>query len=90
MQIKFTRPHSIPKKLFETIDEFKIAFTRAFYDDEGSVSNGKIYLTQKSKNILLQIKSLLNSLGINSGRILKGVTGYRFVILTKSYERFFL
>ncbi len=90
LRVRFTKPDEIPVRLFETRDEYKIVFIRSFYDDEGSVTIGKIYLTQKSKRILEQIKSLLKPLGIETSKIYhKEKTGaHQFIILTHSYEKF--
>jgi len=85
--IKFTHPDSLPERLFKTTSENKAAFIRAFYDDEGCVSK-KIYITQKSKHLLKQLKDLLLSMDIKTGKIYKKRTAHQFIILTESYENF--
>jgi hypothetical protein len=93
LNVRFTKPNKIPEAVFITSDSNKIAFIRAIYDDEGSVSSGKIYITQKSKQLLKQMKTLLMSLGIETSKIMTtqtgGHRGHRFVIRTKSYEKFY-
>ena len=52
---------------------------------------GRIYSTQKSKNILEQLKLLLKSLNIETSRIYhkKKTNTHQFIILASSYEKFY-
>jgi hypothetical protein len=91
LKINFTKPDKIPDYIFRATDECKVAFIRAFFDDEGSVTCGRIYFTQKSKNILEQLKLLLKSLNIETSKIYhkKKTNAHQFIILASSYEKFY-
>jgi len=91
LKVKFTKPDKIPDSIFGAPDECKVAFVRAFFDDEGSVTCGRIYFTQKSKNILEQLKLLLKSLNIETSKIYhkKKTNAHQFIILASSYEKFY-
>lgn len=74
MKIRFTHPNYLPRRIFDAPLECKVTAIRAFVDDEGSVSINSISsinfcISQKSKNILLQLKQIMNSIGIESGNI---------------------
>ncbi|MGC8812622.1 MAG: LAGLIDADG family homing endonuclease [Candidatus Aenigmatarchaeota archaeon] len=88
-KVEFTHPTHLPHSIFEANEECKAAAIRAFIDDEGSVSNA-FYITQKSRNILKQLKILLNQFNIKTGKVGKTCEGaHRFTILKESYETYF-
>jgi len=68
LKISFIDKENIPKRLFETLNDSKIAFLQALFDDEGTISTN-LAICMKSKNILKEIKDLLLSLDIESGKI---------------------
>jgi intein/homing endonuclease len=91
LKVKFTKPDKLPDCIFRAPEECKVAFVRAFFDDEGSVTCGRIYFTQKSRNILEQLKLLLKSLNIETSKIYhkKKTNTHQFIILASSYEKFY-
>jgi len=89
LDVRFTKPNRVPERIFAASNACKTAFLRAFYDDEGCVSVKKIFLTQKSRRILKQIQILLKSLNIQTGKISKSNTGFKFVVKVESYENFY-
>ncbi len=89
LNVKFVRPESLPGVLINASNENKIASLRAFMDDEGSVSGGKIYVTQKSKQVLEQLKDLFEFLEIKTSKIYRKQYGYQFIILSESHEAYY-
>ncbi len=88
MRIRFTHPDSLPKHIFGAPLECKAAAIRAFVDDEGCVSDN-LCITQKSKDILEQIKILLTSLGIETGKICNNKKGiHKLYIFSEDYEKY--
>ncbi|MBI4155519.1 helix-turn-helix domain-containing protein [Candidatus Woesearchaeota archaeon] len=69
-QIEFTRPNKLPILLFGTSKENKIEFIKALFDDEGFVST-TVGISMKSKNIIQQLKRLLEELNIGTTNISK-------------------
>jgi len=86
LEIKFTHK-VIPKRIFDSSIECRISAVRAFVDDEGCVSN-TLSITQKSEHILKQIKELLNSLGIRTGKICENSGIHRLYIFSEGHERY--
>jgi len=88
LNVKFTHPNNLPKRIFQAAEECKAAAIRAFADDEGCISHA-FYITQKSKNVLIKLKKLLEQINIKTGKISKTTEGaHRFVILKESYENY--
>lgn len=87
--VKFVRPESFPEILIKASSENRIASLRAFMDDEGSVTGGKIYVTQKSAHILTELKELFDSFNIKTSKIYKKQYGHQFIILSESHEAYY-
>lgn len=88
----------IPRPVFSAPEAIKVAFLAGFFDSECSVSLHYnvpvIRLTQKNKKILLQVKKILESLGIESTLISvknrkKGVTYFELAITSSSASMFY-
>jgi hypothetical protein len=88
LDIRFTFPDRLPKRLFESSDECKIAAIRAVFDDEGTVST-MFSISQNSENILLQVKKLLSFFGIKTGNICCSGVNHDLNVLISSYEKFY-
>ncbi|MGV8151299.1 MAG: LAGLIDADG family homing endonuclease [Candidatus Woesearchaeota archaeon] len=61
----------ITNQIRNTSSDFKRGFVRAFFDDEGSVNGTRLSLRlhQDNTNILIDIKNMLEELGIHSSEI---------------------
>lgn len=84
----------IPKFILKRDNKIKARFVRGFFDSEGSMdviyNRRQIVLTQKNKEILLQIKSLLHNLGIQSKYFEKRTGGDKLVIsLLENLEKYY-
>lgn len=89
MRIGFTHPDSLPESIFNASPECKVSAIRAFIDDEGCVSSN-FCVDQKSKRIISQFRQLLNSIGIECGKIGRNnTTGvHKLYIFKTSYKTF--
>jgi len=67
--VKFTYPNRIPKSIFNTKRKFKQVFLQALFDDEGTIST-HLAVGIHNLNIMNEIKSLINSLGIETSKIM--------------------
>ena len=87
--VKFTFPNKLPERLFEASADCIKAAIRAMFDDEGTVST-LFAITQKSRNILLQLKKILLSFEIETGNVTYSEPRgcYNLSVLTKSYDNF--
>ncbi len=65
---QITHPNRIPQKIFTSTVECKAAFIAALFDDDGSVSKGAV-LTIHSLSLMKQVKELLCTLNIETGKI---------------------
>lgn len=66
----FGHKKKITKEILNANSEFQSALIRAFYDDEGHVdSSNSIRIWQKNLKLLIDIKLMLNNLGIKSSPI---------------------
>jgi len=84
--VRFTYPNTLPLRLFITSNECKITSLRAMFDDEGYVST-VFGISQTSKKIIVQIKTLLESLGINTGKVVERECN-NVLISADSYEKY--
>jgi hypothetical protein len=89
LDVSFTFPDRLPERLFEASNECKIAAIRAMFDDEGTVST-MLSVNQNSVKILLQIKKLLLSLGIKTGRVCSKSNNHQLNVLVESYDKFYV
>jgi len=87
LKVKFVRTNDLPKRIFKASVECKIEAIKAFIDDEGCVSTS-FCIIQKSKNILLQFKRLLELVDIKTGKICNYSGIHQIYISTFSYRRF--
>lgn len=83
--IELTRHNKeIPDFVLNGNIEIKARYLRGFFDSEGSVdviyNRRQIVLTQKSAKILLQIKSLLKEVGIQSKYVKKRIGSDKLII----------
>ena len=90
--IQFTYPNRIPKLLFSAKEEYKKVFLQALFDDEGTISV-HLALTIHNTNIMGEIKSLINSLGIETSKVMVQYISYKtnkvhFQIPKKDYVLF--
>ena len=87
LKINFTRPQNLPERIFQASNECKIAAIRAFIDDEGSISSS-FCIAQKSSNVLRQLKKILESLNIKSGKVCIEKDIHKIYISKYSYKKF--
>jgi hypothetical protein len=95
LQVRFTRPNSIPQQVFKASKECKKAFLQALFDDEGTVST-VLSICIHNINILNQLKHLLKEFDIKTGEtttipyVTKKGKRYRssFNISSKAYKEF--
>jgi hypothetical protein len=95
LDIQFTHPNRLPEAIFNAPDDCKAAFLQALYDDEGTIS-ANLAICIHNKNILNQLKTLLQNFGIKTGKITTGTyftkKGKRlkcaFQIYKDSYKKF--
>jgi len=87
LKVEFVRTNHFPNRIFTAPIECKSEAIKAFIDDEGCVSTSFVII-QKSKNILIELKSLLESLGIRSGKICNYSGIHQLYISKYSYRRF--
>ncbi|MBI2656043.1 hypothetical protein HYX06_06490 [Candidatus Woesearchaeota archaeon] len=66
--VKFTYPDRLPKIIFTTDTKFKRTFLQALFDDEGTIT-AQLAIGIHNINIMSEIKSLINSLCINTSKI---------------------
>jgi hypothetical protein len=80
----------IPKEILNADNEIKVAWLQAFFDDEATVSkNGEIELDVVNKRGLLQVRKILNKLGIlTTLNKFKSKNSWRLRIRNKSLFRF--
>jgi hypothetical protein len=75
--IRFTYPNRLPKFIFSAKMECKKAFLQALFDDEGTMSS-QLTIGIHNRRIMKETKTLINSLGITTGKIMihpiKGLT----------------
>jgi len=89
-QNNFTNPNKLPKRIFNTTKKYKIEFLKAIYDDEGTISP-HLTISMKSLNIIKKIKYLVNSLNIQTSKIVKKTNpneNWAFSILKTEYQKF--
>jgi len=67
---------SIPWPIFESPRESVVAFLRAFFDSEGSVSKEVLEVSSASETLVRELQILLLRFGIMSSRTPKKVKGY--------------
>ncbi len=67
-KLQFTKPNKIPKEILTASDNCKSAFLQALFDDEGTVSTS-LAIGMKSGEIINGIKTLLESIGIETTRV---------------------
>lgn len=87
LEIEFTHPQKLPERIFQASKECKIAAIRAFVDDEGSISSS-FCISQRSSNILKQLKEVLESLDIKSGKVCREDDIHKIYISKYSYKKF--
>lgn len=91
LDVKFTNPNRIPSRLFDSSALHKAIFIQALFDDEGTVSS-HLCIGMKSKQIIEELKILLEDLNIKTGKVLikKQKTGdnYTLSIKTSSFLEF--
>lgn len=93
--IKLTRHNKeIPEFVFKGDGNIKARFLRGFFDAEGSVdviyNRRQIVLTQNNKEMLLQIKSLLFDISIQSKYVEKRVGSDKLIIsLLENLEKYY-
>jgi len=85
----------ILKEIKESNDNnLKISFLRGFIDSEGSISGHYIKIANKNKDILIDVQTMLSSIGINNARLYKhcknGYEGYDLVFWGKSKFKTFI
>ena len=96
--IDIVRPNRLPKILFDAPLDCRISAIRTIFDDEESVSIRSKYkryslsITSSSENFMNNIKSLLDSIQIISGKIIKykskRFSSYQMNVLSTSHKRF--
>lgn len=78
------RNKQIPDFILKGTNDIKARFLKGFFDSEGSVdtiyNRRQIVLTQNNKKMLLQIKSLLFDMGIQSKYVLKRIGSDKLII----------
>jgi hypothetical protein len=87
LKVKFVHPDSLPASIFNATMRCKISAIRALFDDEGSVSHA-FSVSQKSKNILRQLKKLLKSFNIKTGKICQETGAHKLYVSSRSYEKY--
>ena len=90
--VQFTYPNRLPKLIFTASKEFKKIFLQALFDDEGTIS-AQLVLTIHNIDIMEKIKFLINSLGVNTGKVMVHYYPYKmnkvyFQIPKKDYKLF--
>lgn len=95
LDVQFTHPNRIPNQVFNSLEECKVAFLQALFDDEGTIST-TLSIRIHNINILTGLKKLLYQLNISTGRI-SSYTYYSkkgkrisssFNVKKKDYQRF--
>jgi hypothetical protein len=96
--IDIVRPNRLPKILFDAPLDCRISAIRTIFDDEGSVSIRSKYkryslsITSSSKRFINDIKNLLKSVEIISGKVTKSEYGkfsfYQMNVLSESHKKF--
>ncbi len=92
LDIRFSYPDRIPKDIFYASEECKSSFLRALFDDEGTISTN-LAISMNNFNLVNEIKSLVNNLGIETSRIIikknkLGRDNYYFSVKLNSFEIF--
>ena len=83
----FIKRNHIPKRLFSAKNNLKCAFLQALFDDEGSTVNN-LGIGMKSLSIIKEIKKLVESLNLKTGKISTGDICHYFRISQKDISRF--
>jgi hypothetical protein len=83
---------SLPKNIFSVSEDCKAALLRALYDDEGTCS-ANLAIKMNGKNLIAQIKALIENLGITCGKTTEVPNqsrriGYSFRVFNKDFEKF--
>jgi len=91
--VKFTRPYKLPSRIWNTKKEYRVEILKALFDDEGTISP-HLAISMKNKNLMSEIKFLLNSLEIKISKNLikkytkEGSLNWGLNISTKFYKKF--
>lgn len=88
LDIDFVKPKKLPRRIFDSNSNCKISAVKAFIDDEGCVSTS-FSITQKSENLLKDLKRLLLELGINTGKVCNNGSVKQIYIFKNSYKTYF-
>ena len=67
--IHFTFPNRIPKLVFNSPLKCKTAFLQSLFDDDGTMT-AQLIVGIHNLNIMEEIKSLINSVGVNTNEVL--------------------
>ncbi len=93
LKVKFTNPTKLPNIIWKTNKKNQAEFLKALYDDEGTISPN-LYICMKSKNLMNEVKTLIESFGIESSKLGKKVDSngnqcWQLKVLKGSYQRFY-
>ncbi len=75
--VKFSFPNRLPSLIFTASDDCKSSFTRALYDDEGTMSS-ELAISIHNVNLMLQLKQLIESMGIITNKFRVKKRGDKF------------
>jgi len=88
-QVPFVRTPYLPKLFFTAPKECQFAALRAMFDDEGCISGNQLTFAQKEIGVMNDLKSLLESIEIKTGKITKDGKGCKSITVLSESRKLF-